>query len=84
MGELAQAGDGVLAWMRRSTWSSHQGTGVPCERHASTFERLLFATGRAGRAVAEAYLAAAPALTALLLLLGLAHLGIAWLMLDGR
>lgn len=44
----------------------------------------LAAGGPAGRAVAEAYLAAAPALTALLLLLGLAHLGIAWVMLDGR
>ncbi|MEN3747786.1 hypothetical protein TPR58_11455 [Sphingomonas sp. HF-S3] len=44
----------------------------------------LAAGGVAGRAASEAYLAAAPALTVLLLLLGLAHLRIAWVMLDGQ
>lgn len=44
----------------------------------------LAAGGASGRAAAEAYLAAAPALTLLLLLLALAHLRIAWIILDGQ
>lgn len=37
-----------------------------------------------GHVLADAYLAAAPALTLLLLLLGSAHLAVAWSILDGR
>jgi hypothetical protein len=45
---------------------------------------MLAAGGVRGRALADAYLAATPALTLLLFLLGSAHFFIAWAILDGR
>jgi hypothetical protein len=45
---------------------------------------MLAAGGVRGRALADAYLTAAPALTLLLFLLGSAHCFIAWAILDGR
>lgn len=47
------------------------------------YHTMLAAGGARGRTLAEAYLAAAPALTALLFALGGAHLFIAWAILDG-
>ena len=48
------------------------------------YHAALAAGGIRGQALADAYLAATPALTVLLLLLGSAHLLIAWAILDGR
>jgi hypothetical protein len=45
---------------------------------------MLAAGGVRGRALADAYLTAVPALTLLLFLLGSAHCFIAWAILDGR
>lgn len=45
---------------------------------------MLAAGGVRGKALADAYLTAAPALTLLLFLLGTAHFFIAWAILDGR
>jgi len=48
------------------------------------YHAMLMAGGVQGQILADAYLAATPALTMLLLLLGSAHLTVAWSMLDGR
>ena len=48
------------------------------------YHAMLMAGGASGRALAAAYRAATPALTVLVLLLGLAHLLIAWAVLDRR
>lgn len=48
------------------------------------YHAMLMASGANGRIVAGAYVAATPALTLLLLLLGSAHLAVAWFLLDGR
>lgn len=48
------------------------------------YHAMLMAGGVRGHVLADAYLAATPALTMLLLLLGSAHLAIAWSILDGR
>ena len=48
------------------------------------YSAMLAAAGVRGRALADAYLAAAPALTLLLFLLGCAHCFIAWAILDRR
>ncbi|MDJ0277736.1 hypothetical protein QLH51_13100 [Sphingomonas sp. 2R-10] len=45
---------------------------------------MLMASGARGRILADAYVTATPALTVLLLLLGSAHLAVAWFLLDGR
>jgi hypothetical protein len=45
---------------------------------------MLMAGGVRGHVIADAYLAATPAVTMLLLLLGSAHLIVAWSILDGR
>ncbi len=48
------------------------------------YHAMLMAGGVRGHALADAYLAATPALTMLLLLLGSAHLAVAWSILVGR
>lgn len=48
------------------------------------YHAMLMVGGRHGQALAGAYLAAAPALTMLLLLLGFAHMAVAWSILDRR
>lgn len=48
------------------------------------YHAMLTAGGVRGHVLADAYLAATPALMILLLLLGSAHLAIAWAILDGR
>lgn len=48
------------------------------------YHAMLMAGGANGRILADAYVAAAPALTLLLLLLGSAHLAVAWFLLDCR
>lgn len=48
------------------------------------YHAMLMAGGVRGHVLADAYLAATPALTMLLLLLGSAHLAVAWSILDGR
>lgn len=48
------------------------------------YSAMLAAGGVRGRALADAYLSAAPALTMLLFLLGSVHVFIAWAILDGR
>ena len=45
---------------------------------------MLVADGASGRALASAYRAATPALAGLLLMLGFAHLLIAWVVLNGQ
>ena len=48
------------------------------------YHAMLMASGGNGRILADAYVAATPALTLLLLLLGSAHLAVAWFLLDGQ
>lgn len=48
------------------------------------YHAMLTAGGAHGRGLADAYAAATPALTGLLLLLGCAHVLIGWTILDGR
>lgn len=48
------------------------------------YHAMLMADGVRGHVLADAYLAATPTLTILLLLLGSAHLAVAWFILDGR
>jgi len=48
------------------------------------YHAMLMAGGVREHVLADAYLAATPALTMLLLLLGSAHLAVAWSILDGR
>lgn len=48
------------------------------------YHAMLMAGGARGRILADAYVAATPALTLLLLLLGSTHLAVAWFLLDGR
>lgn len=47
------------------------------------YHAMLMAGGIRGQALADAYAAATPALTLLLLLLGSAHLAVAWFVLEG-
>lgn len=48
------------------------------------YHAMLIAGGANGRMLADAYIAATPALTLLLFLFGSAHLAVAWFLLDGR
>lgn len=48
------------------------------------YHAMLMSGGVRGHVLADAYLAATPTLTMLLLLLGSAHLAVAWSILDGR
>jgi hypothetical protein len=66
----------------------HLGCAISAARFLLTgrdpYYGMLIAQGDAGRALANAYQAATPALMVLLLLLGTVHLSLAWSVLDGR
>lgn len=66
----------------------HLGCAISAGRFLLTgrdpYYSMLIAQGGAGRVLADAYQTATPALMVLLLLLGIAHLSLAWSVLDRR